>query len=340
MQEMDCRSFKDLLDSYLSQELTIETNHAILRHAEQCRGCRIELAARRRVRETLRRACLQEQLSNEERARLRASLRAALESETSQKTTTGGWNEVLSRFFRFHPALPIAATVLLLLSAGAVILYLSDRSEHSPQIAELSVALFDESAGDHQKCATNFIHASGATSMPESVKKTDPAYVALERFAEPGAQGLQLRAAHVCGFEGRRFAHLVYKRESQLLSLLVTERNGPALKIGKVPVDDGSRHGLQRATRNGHALGAYQTARHIVLVVSDLPERENDILAKRLAGPVIEHLRRVEGTSTACLDCGLRIPDRGLTDRGVETQNLASLQPAISEPLVLKREKR
>jgi hypothetical protein len=82
-----------------------------------------------------------------------------------------------------------------------------------------------------------------------------------------------------------------------LISLLVTERDGRALKRGEVPSDDGSLDGAQQALRDELAMGAYQTARHVVLVVSDLPEQDNTSLAERLAVPVAQHLRRVERIS-------------------------------------------
>ncbi len=290
---MDCRSFKELLDSYLSQELAIETNHEVLRHAEHCSGCRAEMAARRQLRETLRRACLQERMSDEACDRLRAGLRAAAEGEKQQ--LAAGWREVFAGYFASRFALPAAATVALLLFIGGF--YLLRRGTSSSGVAELSAALFDESAGDHLKCATHFVNAQGPAAMPESVKNYDPAYAALEKIAEPGAYGLQLRAAHVCGYGSRKFAHLVYTRDSQLISLLVTERDGRALKRGEVPSDDGSLDGAQQALRDELAMGAYQTARHVVLVVSDLPEQDNTSLAERLAVPVAQHLRRVERIS-------------------------------------------
>ncbi len=36
-----------MMDSYLGDELLVETNHEVLRHLENCPACRNELAARR-----------------------------------------------------------------------------------------------------------------------------------------------------------------------------------------------------------------------------------------------------------------------------------------------------
>jgi len=51
---------------------------------------------------------------------------------------------------------------------------------------------------------------------------------------------------------------------------------------------------LQESRQTGLVLDSYQTARHVVLVVSSLPNLENENLARTLATPVVTHLRRVE----------------------------------------------
>jgi hypothetical protein len=288
MQAMDCRSFKEMLDSYLSGELAVETNHVIQRHAEHCAPCRSEMGARRQLRVVLREAGTQAQLSHECRARMRARLRAE----------AGKPQAIVTRFFPTRLPLAAAAAVLLalLFGGGYGIVYWQQQRVFA---AELSPALVSEAVGDHGNCATKFLKREGPVRMSDSARHYNPAYGDLDQVAADGAQGLQLRAAHVCGFGGRRFAHLVYTREKQVISLLVTERDGRALKRGIVPVDDGLRAGLQQVLRDGHTVSAYQTAKHIVLVVSELPQKENEELAAQLAVPVCEHLRRVERSSAA-----------------------------------------
>ena len=51
---MNCRDFREFMDSYLSDELLTETNHDIIRHVEECPDCRAEIEARRHVRARLR----------------------------------------------------------------------------------------------------------------------------------------------------------------------------------------------------------------------------------------------------------------------------------------------
>src|ERR1044071_3626140 len=52
--QVRCHDFQELADSYLSDELLVETNHDVIRHLETCADCRRELAARRELRSKLR----------------------------------------------------------------------------------------------------------------------------------------------------------------------------------------------------------------------------------------------------------------------------------------------
>ena len=51
---MECRDVRELTDSFLSEQLLVETTHDILRHLAQCPSCRAEMESRRRLRTALR----------------------------------------------------------------------------------------------------------------------------------------------------------------------------------------------------------------------------------------------------------------------------------------------
>src|SRR5260370_29002085 len=77
---MQCRDVREIADSFLGEELLVETNHEILRHLETCPDCRADLAARRALRAAVRRAFADAHelvLSPEFTAQLRTRLRAA-----------------------------------------------------------------------------------------------------------------------------------------------------------------------------------------------------------------------------------------------------------------------
>ncbi len=312
---MDCQNFKELLDSYLCGELAVETNHSILCHAERCGSCRSEMAARRRLRDSLRSACSREKMSEEALRNLRARLRseaglseAGLEAGSGPSGNERAGRNWLAGLFKMRlltPVLIVAALALFI--GGAWSLYILRRGDadnrrlSSEQIKtlELSVSVLAESASDHRTCAAHVgevdeVDQIGSAEMPDSVRKYDPACAGLDKIVAEGAAGVRLRAAHLCGYGERTFAHMIYIRDGKLISLLVTGRDSRALKSGKVPPFDGLGLGLQRFTRGAIALGAYQTGKRIVLVVSDLPENENAALAEILAKPVVEHLRGAE----------------------------------------------
>jgi len=288
MQVIDCRNYRELLDSYLSEELSVESNHAMLRHTEMCQGCRGEMAARRRLRAVLKRACSTDCLGAEAEQRLRACLR---------RETAGGiaLGQRMRRLFEMRGLLQLAAAVAVVaaLTAGIGLYGAFDGSIERTDLA-LSPALFDQAAGDHEQCGLKFAVLSGPFEMPDSAVRYDPSYAGLEKVVAPAAAGLELRTVHLCGHNGRRFAHLVYAGEGSLISLLVTERDGRALDPNLIPTDDGIASGMQTARREKLSIGAFQTTRHVVAVVSDLEAEKNRIMAERLATPVAEHLRRFE----------------------------------------------
>ena len=53
---MQCRDVRELADSFLSEQLLVETNHELLRHLETCPDCRADIAGRRALRDRLRAA--------------------------------------------------------------------------------------------------------------------------------------------------------------------------------------------------------------------------------------------------------------------------------------------
>ena len=295
--KMDCQNFKELLDSYLCGELAVETNHAVLCHAERCCVCRGEMAARRRLRTSLRSVCSKEKMSDRAMESLRARIRSEAEAGAGDGKWRRGWFASLFKIWLLTPA-----AVALLLGAALGLYHLrrvesGDARLLTPEqieALELSGSLMADSASSHRNCAAHFINAAGPAEIPDSLREYDPACARLDKVAAEGAGGLSLRAAHVCEFGDRKFAHLVYTRGGGLVSLLVTVRDRRALKSGAPPPFSGMSLGPQRFTLDHITLGAYQTLKRIVLVASDLSEDENAALTERLARPVVEHLRKAE----------------------------------------------
>ncbi len=308
MQKMDCHNFKEMLDSYFCEELTVETNHSILHHAERCPSCRNEMASRRNLRLALQRACAQDQMSDDACERLRAMLRAEAAKVSEVRSLRRWWAD----FFDLKLALPImAGAAALLVAVIGLATYRQLPISHNPAEApaaeklaalHLSDALMTEAASSHRTCAFHVEPDSTSQGMSnDEVKDFDPECVDLDKIVAEGAQGLPLCLAHVCGSSDRRFAHLIYRREGQLVSLLVTRRDGRAMQTGSVPTFIDGLADVQESKQTELNLDAYQTEKRVILVVSAMPKFENEKLARSLATPVVRHLRRVE-SQTALLE--------------------------------------
>ncbi len=268
-------------------ELLVETNHEILRHAEQCPACREEMAARRNLREKLQRAGAQVRLSEEAKERLRQRLRE--EAGRSLKARSA-YDSLLHRIF--SPRLPLALAASALLVAG----YLYFVSHPAPQIqaAELSETLMQEAAEEHKVCTFHYKDSPEPEAMKPNAVEYNPIFAGLDQVAKRHTRGMKLRLAHFCNLVGRNFVHLGFTKENEMVSLLITERNARGMKNGVAPTDDGLRAGLQSALRGKYRVAAYQTSKHVVMVVSEFSEAQTKELAESLAAPVSEHLRGLE----------------------------------------------
>jgi len=235
----------------------------------------------------LKRAGTQSGLSAEERQRLR--LRLHKEALTYGEVPASG----ASLFKRIFTArLPQALAASALLIAGY--LYFAFHPAPPVQAAELSESVIEEAAREHGVCTFHYKDSPEPETMTPSAVEFDPIFAGLDQVAKRHARGMKLRLAHFCDLVGRSFVHLGFTQGDEMISLLITERDAKALKNGVVPVDDGLRAGLQNAMQGEYRVAAYQTAKHVVFVVSKLSEAENKELAESLAAPVSAHLRRLE----------------------------------------------
>src|SRR5437879_12312847 len=85
-----CKRIRTQLDHYLSNELSVETNHEVMRHLEACAACAGELDARMRVRGFLRQAIESETAPPALRQRIEGRIRKR-ESSFSAPRFSPGW---------------------------------------------------------------------------------------------------------------------------------------------------------------------------------------------------------------------------------------------------------
>jgi hypothetical protein len=315
---MQCRDFREVADSYLSDELLVETNHDVIAHLEACADCRRELAARREARTILRASFAKAeelQMPHEFASRLNSELRAA--------ATSGPMSlNMLPR------AWMIAAGVMMAVTFGAIAVWQRQRVQTNSQVAdkrqpqntaavkppdvqprpaEIAVdanavlaRMSELAAGDHRDCAIGHRLPDMPIPLEEAGRKYDRAYLDLTKAVmlhrDDFNEAIELVMAHACVFRGHWFGHIVVRYRGRLVSLLVTrleDSSGIATPKEKLPKDSAAQV-IACSTAGGYQISCFRTLQHGVFVVSDLEEGENLAFARRLAPSVYEHITHAE----------------------------------------------
>lgn len=306
------------MDSYLSDELLVETNHEVLRHLENCAACRSELAARRELLTQMRSAVKgapEMQLNPAFAARLRDDLRQiALRPSV--------WEKLKSGSFVNSPILAATTAACLLFVMVFVAVWFSrssptenavltqqnqtnkpvesSRPTESPSSQAVQVALretLQTAVGDHKNCAVHFRLAETPITLEEAAEKygkfnkdLDKAVLtslqrvaSTEKISGKTAGKIEFVEAHSCIFNGRRFAHIVLRRGKKIISILVTDAED---STGDETITNQANGNLQVAQ--------FRTTHRAVFVVSDLSERENLTIAETLIPAVRRHIEQAE----------------------------------------------
>jgi Putative zinc-finger len=313
---MQCRDFREMADSYLSDELLVETNHDVIVHLETCADCRRELAARREVRTNLRASFAKAeelQMPDEFSSRLQNELRAA--------ATSGAMGLNIRR-----RQWMIAAGLVLAVTFGAIAVWQRQRAQtnsemaekrqpqntgavkpldvgpHPPDIAVDANAILPRmselAAGDHRDCAIGHRLPDMPIALEEAARKYDRAYLDLTKTVMSNRDDfdelIELVMAHACLFKGHWFGHIVVRYRGRLISLLVTRlEDSSGIATTKVPKDLEAQV-IACSTVAGYQISCFRTEHHGVFVVSDLEEGENLALARKLAPSVYEHITQAE----------------------------------------------
>jgi len=261
--QVRCRDFQELADSYLSDELLVETNHDLIRHLETCADCRRELAARRNLRSKLRsgfEGAPELQTHDEFAARLTTQLRDLALSRTRIPVVK---------------YVAIAASLVVVAALGFLVVQQRGRPQET---------LVESVVGDHRDCALNYRLDEKPIDLDEAGRKYDRAYIDLvsDVMAEGRLPaGVQLVEAHSCVYKHRRFGHVILRYRDQLVSVLVTSI-------------DALHDGDATARSEGLQLAHFETTQHAVYVVSGLSESENLSIAQAIEPLVSRHIKDAE----------------------------------------------
>jgi hypothetical protein len=256
---MQCRDVRELADSFLSEQLLVETNHELLRHLETCPDCRVDIDGRRAMRDRLRAAFGRAddlQPRPEFAAELRAGLRPASPAISRRSLLQSWW--------------ALAAGVALAAGGGLFVRRSSSRTSLT--------TLAREAAGDHQNCAVKFNLAERPIPLEEAGQRYGAPYAALATFEPPAVIGsLETLERHSCVYEGQRFGHVVFRYRGAVTSLLITDGTPP-------------RKPELEAYDAGPAVASFRAGRFLGFVVAALDPQDVLRLAQTLEEPLSRQL--------------------------------------------------
>ena len=282
-----------MMDSYISDELLIETNHEVLRHLENCADCRYEMSSRRALKSQLRHA-----VKNSTEMQLDPIFASRTAANLRDAALSPGWLERITGDGRHSPVrlAVVGFACLVLVVTGAMVWM--NRSETSflsfnnnSSIANAVRASWNEltslAVGDHENCAVKYNLKEDPITLDEAATKfgaynkdLDKLMMAAFKSDAKVSGGVEFVESHSCVYEGRRFAHVVVKHNGKMVSVLMTDTDLP-----------GEGYDVKTAIYDG-AIGAagFVAGHHAVFVVSQLAESENIMLADAIAPAIRSHV--------------------------------------------------
>ena len=282
-----CEKTLRYLDAYINNELTVETNHDVLRHLEACPACSAELDARTRLRARLKAAVNAESVPPELHVRIREQIRGA---------GSGSWlNLEWLRAGRLRWAGVMAAG--LVVATGLWVIYrperlpaLSDRPGQTAYIARVSASLaavLKVGLGDHVHCSIFRKYPKEPPPIEKMEGELGPNYSGLlpvVRAAVP--QGYRVIMAHQCTYAERRFVHLTLEKDGSLLSLVIARKEPGESLDGLSPATQASGVSIYQSAAGRYEVAGFEAGNFFAYVVSELRSNANLQVAANMAAGV------------------------------------------------------
>ena len=283
-----CEETRKYLDSYVSSELLVETNHELLRHLETCAACSAEADARVRLRTRLKAAVQVQSVPPELQARVRECIR----DHESRHAFGGGW----ARW-------AMAAAASLVLGAG---LWMNYRRERMPELADRPgqkayiqrvssrlAAVLKVGLADHIHCSIFRKYPKAAPTEAQMESDLGPSYRGLlpvVRAAVP--EGYRIVMGHQCGYAGRQYIHFTLEKNGELLSLVISKKGNGETLDGLPVSTETSDIPIHQSAAGRYQVAGFDAGNFLAYIVSDLKGRTNLQIASTMAPAVREFLMK------------------------------------------------
>jgi hypothetical protein len=255
---MNCKDFREIADSYLSDELAVETNHEVFQHLENCADCRQELSMRREVREKLR-LSLKNSTDFQMNPAFAVKLKANLKEQAFHQTSWFSW-KILT---------PVLVTLLLITGLSFALFYRPNLGPNSNLFADFS----EKALNRHEECGLKHF-----TQWLENINKVKAEKVTFVKSLQDDET--HILSGHECPVGGKRFTHYLLERHGKLISVLKTasENVNPANPNEEDSILCKKEHGLQ--------VSSFKIGDELIFVISDMSESENLGIARQLSDSV------------------------------------------------------
>ncbi len=258
---MSCREFSEIADSYLSDELLVETNHDLIHHLEQCRDCRGELNIRRQVRTKLRLAIINAEESTIN-SFFASNLKANLREQAKQKTLFSFRNLIFA---------PASFATIFLIVFGFFIY------QNSSQNLAMWQKLSDEALETHKECAIEHKEEWLKNASVNSADKINFKEQILTPLKVKYNENIDLMDMHECYFHGKKYRHYVLKSGEHVVSYLQNETdNAIPTKL------DANNDKILSQPREKFQLASFNGKMNPIFIISDMTEAENLNLARMI----------------------------------------------------------
>ena len=218
----------------------------------------------------LKSAVLSEPVPAHLEMRVRASIRAAQKEK---------------RHVPFAPVWGLAATMAVL----AIGFFWLRRGENAyiASVTQTVSAFMRVGLVDHLHCTILRRQSAQPVALETMQTKLGPKYAALLPAVQAHVpRNYQVLDAHQCKAQGRDFIHLVLNQGDRYLSVVVTAKNsGEDFSTAKL-IPSLAQAGIsfyQQGTGNYQVAG-FESNQHLVYVISDLGQKQNEQLMAAMAG--------------------------------------------------------
>ena len=260
---LDCQHVHEVMDSYLSEELSVETNHRVLRHLAECPDCSGELKRRQRLR-----------------ALLSETLDVAVDADRVRARITHAMDREQRSWKRVARLGGVAATLIV----AVAVAYWAGR--------RVDAAAYDDSAEDHIACALAYPESAAYDPERAAQNLVSPFEHIVDAVGR--SHGIyQVIDAHMCPYKGRNYAHVVIRGDRQTLSLFAERAERGALPATPTTVLAGDTLDVHATTRLGYRIAAVATREHRLFLISEGPTDPPD-LAQDILRSAVRFIRGLE----------------------------------------------